>query len=144
MPHWNSSTQSQRPDSECIFRIALSSTLHSEQIAQYMAGYPQAAWRRRLNRCVQAAAFHPTGWLYMKPQPSHHKDFGCVRFLVSDQGALPAPLPGPSAEHFLCRKMGQACCGATVHLRLLGAPGRAPGKVLSSLSISKPPAALLT
>lgn len=128
MPHWNSSTQSQRPDSECIFRIALSSTLHSEQIAQYMAGYPRAAWRRRLNRCVQAAAFHPTGWLYMKPQPSHHKDFGCVRFLVSDQGALPAPYQAhqqniSSAGKWVRLAVGPRCISGSWER-----PGERPGR----------------
>ena len=125
LPHQNSSAQSQRPDSGCIFRTALPSTLRSEQVAQHVSGYPRAAWRRRPNRREQAASFHPTGRLYVKPQPCCHKDFGCVKFLVSDQGALPAPLPGPSAEHFLCRKVSQAHCGAMV-------PSQAPGSAWES------------
>lgn len=130
LPHQNSSTQSQRPDSGCIFRIALPSALRSEQVAQHVAGYPRAAWRRCPNRREQAASFHPTGRLYVKPQTCCRKDFGCVRFLLSDQGALPVSLPGPSAEHFLCKKMGQAHCGATVPSQLLGAPGRAASEGL--------------
>ena len=125
LPHQNSSAQCQRPDSGCIFRTALPSTLRREQVAHHVSGYPRAAWRRLPNRREQAASFHPTGQLYVKPQPCCHKDFGCVRFLVSDQGALPAALPGPSAEHFLCRKVSQAHCGATV-------PSQAPGSTWGS------------
>lgn len=42
----------------------------------------------------------------MKPQPCHHKDFGCVRFLVSDQGALPAPPTRPISRTFPLQENG--------------------------------------
>ena len=81
----------------------------------------------------------------MKPQPCHHKDFGCVRFLVSDQGALPAPPTRPISRTFPLQESESGSLWG--HGAISGSwerLGEQPQKVLSNLSISKPPAALLT
>ena len=87
------SAQSQRPDSGCISRIVLpllSARSRSHNTRQSVLWQPGEVGHNRRER---PAYFHPIGELYLKPEPCCRKAFGCARFLVSQKGTLPAPLP---------------------------------------------------
>ena len=116
-------TRSQRPDSGCMSRIVLPllsarSTLHNT--CQSVLGQPGEVVH---SRRVQAAYFHPVGQLYLKPEPCCHKAFGCARFLVSQKGTLPVPLPSGNWQSIPCAgKWVRPPVGPWFHVGFLGSP----------------------